>query len=86
MPILKSAKKELRKSRKRFVRNLNIKRNIKDLIKEIKKIAQEKKGKEAQKLFIKLQKMADKAAIRNIIHKNKASRVKSRILKAISKK
>lgn len=85
MPIIKSAKKELRKSKKRSVKNLRVKKSISRLIKEIRKLAQEKKEKEARELFLKLQKAADKAAIRHIIHKNRASRIKSRLQKAIQK-
>ena len=85
MPITKSAKKEFRKSRRRYVRNLNVKRNIKKLISEIKKLSKEKKEKQAREVFVKFQKAIDKAAQRNVIHKNKAARLKSRLLKRIRK-
>jgi len=77
MPIIKSAIKKLRKDRKRTIRNKARKENLKALIK---KVRIEKTPENLQAVFSAL----DKAAKTNLIHKNKASRLKSRLSKGIS--
>lgn len=84
MPITKSAKKALRVSRRKAEINLKWKRGIKDLLKKSRK-AIEKKDKEAPKLVAQTAKTLDKAAKKHIIHKNKASRLKSRLMLKLSK-
>lgn len=79
MPIKKSAKKALRQSLKRRVRNLAYKRKIKKLTKDIKKLVSEKKIKEAKSLLSQIYKILDKATKVGVIKKNNASRKKSRI-------
>ncbi|PIZ76887.1 MAG: 30S ribosomal protein S20, partial [Parcubacteria group bacterium CG_4_10_14_0_2_um_filter_7_35_8] len=56
---------------------------IKDLEKRIKKLLIKKKNAEAEKLLPQIYKALDKAAKRNVIKKNKASRRKSRISRSI---
>ena len=85
MANLKSAQKEIRKTKTRTVRNLNIKRKMKALKKEIIELAEAGKQKEAQEKFVLVTKQIDKAAKRNIIHKNAASRYKSRLAKLVNK-
>lgn len=85
MPIKKSAIKELRKTKKRTVANSNRKRKIRDTLKDIRKSLDAQNIEEAQKMVKDVIKLIDKAAKRNIFHKNTAARKKSRILKAISK-
>ena len=85
MPIKDSAKKELRKSKKRMAFNVSQKRSIKDTIKKIRKSLDSQKIDEAQKLAEKIVKMLDKAAKQNVIHENAAARKKSRVYKAIKK-
>lgn len=85
MPQKKSAKKELRKITKRTGRNKQIKRRIKEMIKNTDSVIAISKE-EAKKFYDKLQKIADKAAkTGNPIKKNKASRIKSRAAKKINK-
>ncbi|MDD4289686.1 MAG: 30S ribosomal protein S20 [Patescibacteria group bacterium] len=85
MPQKKSAKKELRKSKKRTARNKQIKRRIKDMVKNSDSIVAVSKE-ESKKFYDKLQKMLDKAAkTGNPIKKNKANRIKSRMAKKINK-
>ena len=83
MPITKSAKKSLRQNRRRAIRNIQRKRKIKDLIKEVKKMISQNKTEEAKKLLPEIYKSLDKAAKTKVIKKNTASRKKSRITKAI---
>ena len=85
MPITKSAKKALRQSKKRTVRNIQKKITIKKLLKEIKKLASEKKIEEAKKLLPQVYKLLDKAAKTGLIKKNTVARKKSRIAKSINK-
>lgn len=82
MPITKSAKKALKQSVKRKVRNLRIKRKMKGLLKEVKDSVSQKKIKEARALLPKVYKVLDKAAKTGLIKKNTASRKKSRIAKS----
>ena len=79
MPVIKSAKKKLRQDKKRTARNRKIKDLLKSVIKKAKKTPTEKTVKEAVKIV-------DKAAKNHIIHKNKASRIKSALSKLLGKK
>lgn len=79
MPIIKSAIKKLRKDKKRTVRNKALKRRYKDLVKKA-------LGEPTEENIKKAVSVIDRAAKRNIIHKNKASRLKSRVMKPRKKK
>jgi small subunit ribosomal protein S20 len=79
MPITSSAKKALRASHVKRVYNLRLKAAIDEPVKEIKKLVTAKKKAEAQKLLPAVYKALDKAAKKNYIKKNTASRTKSRI-------
>lgn len=72
MPRIKAAKKALRASRKRYLINSDIKKKLKDTVKK----ANEKNIHVAFSLI-------DKAAKKNVIHANKAARLKSRLAKKI---
>jgi len=83
MPITKSAKKALRQSKGRKKRNLQRKRKIKDLIKEVRNLVAQKKIAEARKLLPQVYKAFDKAVKVKTIKKNTASRKKSRLTKLL---
>jgi small subunit ribosomal protein S20 len=101
MPITKAAKKAIRQSQRRRIRNIKKRNNLKSLLKEVAAlIAQasakggeeglasstsEKKTEEAGKLLPKVYKLLDKATKIGLIKKNTASRKKARITKAIEK-
>ena len=85
MPNKQSAIKELRKSDKRSVQNLRVKRTIKKLAKDISKAIEADDLAAAKKLFPAFQKAVDKAAKVNVIKKNTASRKKSRVSAQIKK-
>lgn len=85
MPIIESAKKQLRASKRRRVNNLKRKDAINSVLKEFKKLVLEKKVKEAKVLISKAQQALDKAVKTNLIKKNTASRKKSRLAKMIKK-
>ena len=79
MPITKSAKKALRQSRQRRKRNLTRMKRLKSVIKDFKKSLQEKNIEEAKKKLSLVYKVLDKSVKVNLIKKNKASRLKSRL-------
>jgi len=81
MPVTKSAKKSLRQSQRRRVRNLSKKRKLKSLLKEVDSLVSEKKIAEVKKLLPQVYKALDKAAKTGLIKKNTAARKKSRITK-----
>ena len=85
MPIIKSAKKALRKSQKRRVINAAKTRKLKSLLKQVRVLVSEKKLEEAKKLLPQVYKVLDKAAKTKLIKKNTASRKKSRISRLILK-
>ncbi|GIW66229.1 MAG: hypothetical protein KatS3mg095_0127 [Candidatus Parcubacteria bacterium] len=84
MPQKKSAKKELRKNIKRRIRNLKKKRLIKETIKNFLATLKDK-NKDQAKEFLKLAyKHLDKAA-KTFMHRNKASRLKSKLAQKFNK-
>lgn len=76
MPIIKSAIKKLRQGEKKRARNLVTKGAIKKLLDAFKK-------KPVPGAYSKLVSALDKAAKKNLIHKNKAARLKSRLSKLL---
>ena len=85
MPIKKSAKKALKQSQKRRIRNLIYKEKIKKTLKEIKNLVFQKKIEEAKKILPQAYKILDKAAKTGVIKKNTAARKKSRISILVSR-
>lgn len=83
MPIKNSAKKEMRKSITKTLRNRQVRGSFRSAIKAFQAALQEKKFDEAKDLFIKVQKSLDKGIQKNVIKKNAASRKKSRLSKAL---
>ena len=84
MPNIKSAKKELRKGKKRHVYNKKIKDNLKALIKKCLKAvaAGDAKGEEMVRQALKA---IDKAAQKGVIKKNTRDRKKSRLHRKFNK-
>lgn len=74
MPIIKSAKKKLRQDIKRTEKNKAQKNHLKSAFKKALKAPTEESARTIQTVI-------DKAAKQNIIHKNKAAHMKSRIAK-----
>lgn len=80
MPNIQSAKKKMRKDVKRTKHNAFYHEAISKAVKLIAKLkGDEKETKKTLSLI-------DKAAKKKIIHKNKAARLKSRVMKLSSKK
>lgn len=81
MPVIRSAKKRARQNIARRKRNVAIKSRIKTLIGKINKA---KNKQEAQAALIEAISALDKAASKGIIHKNTASRKKSRLMRKVN--
>ncbi len=79
VPITSSAKKALRQSKTRRVRNIQRKKNFRNYIKDFKKAIEDGKFDVAKELLQKVYKSLDKATKTNTIKKNTASRTKSRL-------
>ena len=86
MPITDSAKKSIRKNKKREARNKKKKNRIKKLKKQIEAFLDEGKIKKAKEILPTFYKAVDKAAKTGVIKKNTASRKKSRMTKLIDRK
>ena len=79
MPITTSAKKALRQNVRRRADNLAKKEAYKDAVKKFKNLVAAKKMDEAKKQLNAMYQALDKAAKTNVITKNTASRIKSRM-------
>jgi len=76
MPIIKSAKKKMRKDKKRTISNALITKEIKGLLKNARR---EPSVKTFSAVFSKL----DKAVKTHLVHANTAARLKSRLAKLV---
>jgi small subunit ribosomal protein S20 len=74
MPIIKSAKKRVKVANKAAIRNSETKRGLKGALKLF-------SSSSSSKTLRDVQSSIDKAAKKNVIHKNKAARLKSRAAK-----
>jgi len=83
MPKIKSAQKALRQNEKRKITNIKKKFELKSVIKQYKKLINEGKKEDAIKFLPQVYKKLDKSAKVNLIKKNKASRLKSRLTKLV---
>lgn len=84
MPQKRQAKKELRKTKARTSRNKAVKDSIDYLFRQFKKAILNNEKSKAQELVRKLTKAIDKAAKKNIFHKNNAARKKSKLVKKLN--
>lgn len=75
MPLIKSAIKKLKQDKKRTLRNRGLKKRYKELTKQA-------LGEPTDKAVRAAVAAIDKAAKRRVIHKNKAARLKSRVMRA----
>jgi len=73
----------MRQAEKRRQHNSVYRKQYKNAVKETRDLVDGKKKEEASKKFVEATKALDKAAKKNIIHKNKASRLKSNLSKAL---
>ena len=85
LPQRKSAIKELRINRRRHMKNLDMKSELKKTVKKFLTSIKDKNLQEAQTNLNTVYKKLDKAAKNNIIHKNTAARRKSHFTKLLAK-
>lgn len=85
MPITTSAKKALRQSKRRRVRNEARKAALKSALKKVDKLIASKKNTELPEAMRHAYKIIDKSAKHHLIHKNKAARLKSHLVKRLAK-
>jgi ribosomal protein S20 len=86
MPITSSAKKALRQSKTRRARNIKKKDAYKGAVKAYRKLAAGKQWEDAIAKLPAVYQAVDKAAKTNVIAKNKARRLKSRLSRMVPKK
>lgn len=79
MPVTKSAKKALRKDRRRTINNLPIRQDLKKILKQARENP-------SSKFFRQAVSALDRAVKKKIIHRNKSSRLKSRLAKLVKKR
>ena len=83
IPNTKAAKKSLRQSVKHREKNLQRRQTLRRIVKQWKKALAAGDQAQMQALVPQLMQAADKAAERNVIHRNKAARIKSRLMKRL---
>ena len=79
MPSTKSAKKRLRQNVARRIQNLSIKRAMRTQIRKVREAVNAGDAEAAEAEFRLAAKELDQAGARNIIHRNAAARIKSRL-------
>lgn len=77
MPVIKSAIKKLRKDRALELRNDEFRAQLKDTLRKVRKNTSD------LSVLQEAYSVVDKAAKKNLIHKNKAARMKAQIAKTI---
>jgi len=77
----KSAKKQIRKAQRQWLRNRYQKGQLRSAVKQLRQAIEEQDGTQAQALVPEAVSRLDKAAKNNVIHKNKAARLKSRLMR-----
>ncbi len=85
MPNTKSAEKAMRQSKRRHEFNLKIKSEVKQSLKEVRRLIKAGDKSKAAELMREAMSALDKAAKKGVIHKNNAARRKSRLAKAMAK-
>ena len=84
MPHTPSAKKRLRQTAKRRLRNRATKKAIRVQIKKFEEVAKQGAGEQTQAELIQAIKKLDKAAARRVIHPNAAARKKSQLARRLA--
>jgi len=79
-----SAKKAIRSSYRKWLRNRHVKGEMRGAVKSVRNAIAAGDVEQAQALMPRAARELDKAAKKKIIHKNKAARLKSRLMKQIN--
>ena len=86
MPNIKSVKKDVIRSRRLRVRNLNVRSEVKTMIRKARVAIQGSDTGAAGESVKVANRLLDKAATKGIIHKRQAARRKSRLARRLAKK
>jgi len=84
LPNKKAAFRAMKNSKKKHVRNVTIKSELKTVIKKFDKLTTAKKTDEAKKIIDGIISKLSRAASKGVIHKNTASRKISRLRKRLT--
>ena len=84
MPNIKSAKKRVLTSKRKEEENILVESRMRNSIKKLEKTVKEGNKEESKELLNTTFKNIDKAQNINIIHENKAARLKSRLTKSVN--
>ena len=85
MPIKHAALKEIRKDRKRQLRNQAVQAELRTLTRQLLTLLKEQKLDEASRLIHVVGSRYDRAASKKVIHRNTAARYKSRLMRRLRK-
>lgn len=80
MANIKSSIKRARQNEKRRERNASARSRYRTYVKQVLKAVEAGNAEAAQEAYTKAQPVIDKAANKGLIHKNKAARIKSRLI------
>lgn len=86
MPIIKSAKKRVKVTKKATIRNAKTKRTVREAVKAFHVAVKGGKADQIDKTKASADSAIDTAAKKNVIHKNKAARKKSQLAVAAKAK
>lgn len=86
MPNIKSSKKDVIRSRKLRLRNLNVRSRVKTMIRQARVTIEGRDAAAAADSVKVANRLLDKAAAKGIIHKRQAARRKSRLATRLAKK
>lgn len=75
----RSSIKKIRVDKRRHIHNVNVKSELKSVARKVRELVTAKKRTEAEVAVRTLFSKLDKAVKKNILHRNRASRLKSRI-------
>ncbi len=84
MANTKSAQKQIRNSHRKWMRNRYVKGQMRSALKQVRRAIEEGDYTEAMSLMPEAARQLDKAARKHVIHKNKAARLKSRLMHRIN--
>jgi len=82
MPIIKSAKKRVKVTKKATIRNAKTKRSLREALKAFNASLKSGKSNSINEAKSTAEQAIDKATKKNVIHKNKAARKKQQLSKA----
>jgi small subunit ribosomal protein S20 len=85
MPRRRTSVKKTRSDKKKHLRNLKVKQQLKKTLKQIQALLATKNLAEAKTLLSKAFSQLDKAAKKNIIHPGTANRKKGRLMRRLSR-